>query len=159
MAQIVNNEVAAALENFSQSGDEGVLAKSASVVAGVFDSDHVFARLTEKASGIRKEAEQKLIRSFHRNSALLVQKTWVEKSDEALKDQVLFQLEGICSALEKENYAAVYEQFMLLLHDVVYLLFGPQSKKDDFAEYALRIDPFLRVFYLRFFVNFPRILF
>ena len=50
LAQIVNSEVAAALENFSQSGDEGALTKSASVVAGVFDSDHVFAHLTEKAS-------------------------------------------------------------------------------------------------------------
>ena len=71
----------------------------------------------------------------------------MEKSDEALKEQVLFQIDGICSALEKGNYGGVYEQFMLLLHDVVYLLFGSQSKKDDFAEYALRIDPDFGVFW------------
>ncbi|MGI5173293.1 hypothetical protein H0R92_06795 [Treponema sp. OMZ 840] len=147
LAQMIGKEAACAIEDlFSKHGEEAVK-KSAFVVAEVFDSASIFEQLTENPSEMRDKTEKKLIKSFHKNLTLLVQKTWVEKCDEALKEQVLFQLDGVCAALEEKKYAAVYEKFMLLLHDTVYLLFGPQSKKDDFGEYALRIDPDFGVFW------------
>ena len=40
-----------------------------------------------------KDDEKKLISSFNNNLLLLIQKTWVEKNDEALKAEVQYQLE------------------------------------------------------------------
>lgn len=135
------------MEDLFSKPTEETVKKSGLLIAEVFDSAHIFEQLTENPSEQRDKAEKKLIKSFYNNLTLLVQKTWVEKSDEALKEQVLFQLDGVSTALEEKKYAAVYEKFMLLLHDTVYLLFGQQSKKDDFGEYALRIDPDFGVFW------------
>ena len=37
--------------------------------------------------------------------------------------------------------------FISILSDVVYLMFGTQAKTPDFAEYALRIDPDFGIFW------------
>ena len=104
---------------------------------------------TQFGDVLKTEAEEpttKLIQSFHNNLNLLVQKTWVEKADEALKDQVLFRLDNLCNALLEKKEAS-YEDFVVLLKDVVYLMFGSQAKTADFAEYALRIDPGFGIFW------------
>ena len=57
-----------------------------------------------------------------------------------MKEQVLYRLDEVCKALHDEGYCS-YKEFVSLLHDGVYLMFGPQTRNPDFLEYALRIDP------------------
>lgn len=89
--------------------------------------------------------ETKLVESFNKNLKLLIEKTWVEKSDIALKEQILFQLETLCK--DYSNWAKTYKDFLRILNDAVYLMFGQQTKSDDFTEYSLRIDPGFGIFW------------
>lgn len=91
------------------------------------------------------EDEQKLIESFKKNLKLLIEKTWVEKSDIALKEQILFQLDALCS--NYSEWAKTFKDFLSILNDAVYLMFGQQTKSDDFGEYSLRIDPGFGIFW------------
>lgn len=93
------------------------------------------------------EPERKLARSFHNNLKLLVEKTWVEPSDATVKEQVLYRIEKLCKALAEMDYKGCYEDFISVLTDVVYLMFGAQAKSPDFPEYALRIDPEFGIFW------------
>jgi len=147
LSQIMEGNAACVMKNLISKRTEADLKKNAVLIADIFNCAPVFEQLMQNPSASRNVAEKKLIKSFYNNLMLLVQKTWVEKSDEALKAQVIFQLSGVCDALKEKKYADVYEKFMLLLRDTVYLLFGQQAKKDDFGEYALRIDPDFGVFW------------
>ena len=147
LTQMIGKQTACAMGDLVSKQTEDAVKAKALLVADVFNSAHIFEQLIRQPSEARDKAEKKLIKSFYNNLTLLVQKTWVEKSDEALKEQVLFHLDEVCVALKEQKYTQVYEKFMLLLHDTVYLLFGQQSKKDDFEEYALRIDPDFGVFW------------
>ncbi|OJF77377.1 MAG: hypothetical protein BKP49_02635 [Treponema sp. CETP13] len=99
------------------------------------------------ASNAGNEDEKKLITSFHNNTQLLVQKTWIEKADETLKEKILLQLEEICDSLLHKKYYNSYAEFVDCLDSIVYLMFGAQSKSYDFGEYAMRIDPEFGVFW------------
>ncbi len=101
------------------------------------------------------DGEKRLISSFNKNLVLLIQKTWVEKSDEELKAQVLYQLERFCSFLESKNFLEAYPLFFSIVENVVYLMFGTQAKSKDFSEYALRIDPEFGIFWW-YFSKLPR---
>lgn len=92
------------------------------------------------------KADDKLLSSFKRNLALLVQKTWVESTDVALKDSVLYRLERFRAT--NALWAESYEPFLSLIRDAVYLMFGKESREDGFVEYAMRIDPQFGVFWL-----------
>lgn len=85
------------------------------------------------------KTDDKLLSSFKRNLALLVQKTWVESTDVALKDSVLYRLEQF----RKTDilWCESYEPFLSLIRDAVYLMFGKESRESGFDEYAMRIDP------------------
>ena len=95
----------------------------------------------------KSEKEERLAQSFHRNLKLLVEKTWVEASDITVKDQVLYRIDKLCEKLSARDYANCYRDFISVLLDVVALMFGSQTKKEDFAEYALRIDPEFGIFW------------
>jgi len=96
---------------------------------------------------IGNEHEKKLISSFHNNSQLLVQKTWIEKADETLKEKILFQLEEICNSISNKNYCASYSEFVDCLDTIVFLMFGTQTRSQEFGEYAMRIDPDFGIFW------------
>ena len=71
---------------------------SANAIAAAFGFGKGFSKLKD-------EAVAKLVSSFKNNLTLLVQKTWVEKSDIALKDQLLYQLDVFLSNNSwKDNY-------------------------------------------------------
>lgn len=93
------------------------------------------------------DIELKLVTSFHKNLKLLVEKTWVEPSDATVKEQVLYRIDKLCLKLEQSDYSGCYEDFISVLTDVVYLMFGTQAKSADFPEYALRIDPEFGIFW------------
>lgn len=91
--------------------------------------------------------ESKLVSSFHNNLVLLIQKTWVEKSDIDLKAQVLYHLEEFTKFLNEKTYKDAYPLFFSIVDDVVYLMFGAQTKTKAFDEYAMRIDPDFGLFW------------
>jgi hypothetical protein len=122
--------------------------KAACVIADIFGAEGMFSGLLVEKSALRDETEQKLVEKFHKNLQLLIKKSWVEKFDEALKEQVLCRLEKFQKQIARFEYSGAYVDFLEVLTDTVYLMFGAQSKKDDFFEYALRIDPEFGVFWL-----------
>jgi hypothetical protein len=84
---------------------------------------------------------------FQNNLDLLIQKTWVEKADEARKDKLQDRVPGLLDALEQENYPLAMREFSGILDELAYLFFGAQSYKDDFTEYTLRIDVQMGLFW------------
>jgi hypothetical protein len=147
ISQIIDKNVIDAMESFLSDTDLHSVSTAALVLAGVFGNERDFSQLINDDKSLKENAEKKLISSFHNNLQLLVQKTWVEKSDEALKEQVLERLNLCCENVKAIDYVKSYESFNTVLHDVVYLMFGAQAKKDDFSEYALRIDPGFGIFW------------
>jgi hypothetical protein len=145
---IVNKNTLKALAVLTDGTPIPKLQKAACVIANIFCPEGNFSVLAAKKSAQRDEFEKNLISKFHKNLQLLIKKSWVEKYDEALKEQVLCRLEKFQSQIEAFDYSGAYKGFLEVLTDTVYLMFGAQSKKDDFDQYALRIDPEFGVFWL-----------
>ena len=110
---------------------------SADAIAAAFGSGKGFSKM-------KADAAEKLVASFKNNLTLLVQKTWVEKSDIALKDQLLYQLDVF---LSNKSWTDNYVLFLQLINQAVYLMFGQKPDTPDFAEYTLRIDPEFGIFW------------
>jgi hypothetical protein len=145
--ELVGMPVVDALTVLSESATSSEVEASARVLAGVFGDGGCFSRLFGPDNAERRENEQKLLTSFQNNLNLLIEKTWVEKSDEELKEQVLYRLKLFCARLSEYRYADSYNDFMEIIRDTVYLMFGQQAKKTDFSEYAMRIDPEFGIFW------------
>jgi hypothetical protein len=84
---------------------------------------------------------------FQNNLELLIQKTWVEKSDERRKGKLQDDIPSFMAKIEKGDFPGVIEEFGAILEELAYLFFGTQSKKDDFAEYTFRIDAQMGLFW------------
>ena len=107
------------------------------VIAIAFGAEKGFSKM-------KKDAVEKLVSSFKNNLTLLIQKTWVEKSDIALKDQLLYQLNIF---LSNDSWTDNYSLFLQLINQAVFLMFGQKPDTPDFAEYTLRIDPEFGIFW------------
>lgn len=125
------NALSTFLENQTEYND------SADIIAIAFGAKKDFSKMQD-------EGIQKLVSSFKNNLTLLIQKTWVEKSDIALKDQLLYQLNIF---LSNENWKDNYVLFLQLINQAVFLMFGQKPDCSDFAEYSLRIDPEFGIFW------------
>ncbi|MFP3090291.1 hypothetical protein LQZ21_08190 [Treponema sp. TIM-1] len=88
-----------------------------------------------------------LLRHFQNNLDLLIQKTWVEKSDEIRKEKLLDRLPGFIAGIEAGDYPKALKDFGTILEELAYLFFGAQSHKDDFTEYTFRIDSQMGLFW------------
>jgi hypothetical protein len=84
---------------------------------------------------------------FQNNLDLLIQKTWVEKADETRKEDLQDQVPPFIAFIESGDYARALEEFGAILEELAYLFFSTQSQKDDFAEYVLRIDSQMGLFW------------
>ena len=93
------------------------------------------------------KAESKLLEHFQNNLDLLIQKTWVEKAEEARKEKLQDKILPFIALIENKNYHEALKEFGAILQELAYLFFGAQSQKDDFAEYALRVDPLMGLFW------------
>ncbi|WP_318676664.1 hypothetical protein [Treponema sp.] len=139
--QIVDQDVRKAIENLLAGSSEKEITKAADVIVKDFGASSAL---------FSKEADdfaEKLISSFQKNLTLLIQKTWVEEADADLKDQVLYKLAEYCKVISKGKWSNAYAEFLQIISDVVYLMFGAMTKTDDFMEYALRIDPEFGLFW------------
>lgn len=77
---------------------------------------------------------------FQNNLDLLIQKTWVEKADEARKERLEDQIPGFIAEIKQGDIQKALKDFGVILEELAYLFFGAQSAREDFVEYALRID-------------------
>ena len=93
------------------------------------------------------QATGDFLNRFENNLDLLIQKTWVEKADETRKENLLDKVPPFISLIEKNDYSGALAEFGAIMHELAYLFFGAQSQKDDFAEYALRIDTQMGLFW------------
>lgn len=144
--EFVEKKSIQALASLVETKDENTAVKNAVQLADIFGLGSAFKKIAEN----KDDEEAKLISSFSNNLALLIQKTWVEQSDEEMKAQVLYVLEEVRKQFGKRKYKAAYGNFISIVSDVVYLMFGNQTKTEDFAEYALRIDPEFGMFWWYF---------
>jgi hypothetical protein len=84
---------------------------------------------------------------FKNNLTLLISKTWVEKSDENKKEHLQRRLPVLISMIEDGDYESALTEFGDILDELAFLFFGTQSLKEDFTEYALRIDTQMGLFW------------
>ena len=89
----------------------------------------------------------KFLRNFQNNLDLLIQKTWVEKSDERRKFKLQDEIPVFMATIEKGDFQTAAEEFSSILDELAYLFFGAQSEKDDFTEYTFRIDAQMGLFW------------
>lgn len=124
-----------ALSLFIKNDDD--FCEPADTIAKIFGAKDNFSQMKD-------EEIKKLVVSFKNNLTLLIQKTWVEKSDIALKEKLLYQLELF---LKNENWKENYALFLQIINQAVFLMFGQDPEDPDFSEYALRIDPEFGIFW------------
>lgn len=141
MPAVVKKAVTGILPDFIETADDKHLASNAVQLAAAFGDQGNFASIVEVKNAVRDEAEKKLVLSFQKNLELLVQKTWVEKADESMKEEIVQRIAALCKNLSRHNYHTSLSEFLPVLHDVVFLLFGSLAKHETFLEYAVRIDP------------------
>lgn len=137
ISDFIDSETITALKDFLNASDN--LNKSADQIAVAFGSAKNF---TTKA----EEDVQKLVISFKHNLTLLIQKTWVEKSDIALKDQLLFKLDKFLND-DTATWKSQFSLFLEIINQAVYLMFGQSTDAPEFAEYTIRIDPEFGIFW------------
>ena len=90
---------------------------------------------------------QIFLEHFQNNLDLLIQKTWVEKSDEARKEKLQDKIPPFMGSVEQGNFPMAIEEFGAILDELAYLFFGVQSSADDFTEYTFRIDAQMGLFW------------
>jgi hypothetical protein len=90
---------------------------------------------------------ENFLHSFGNNLELLIQKTWVEKADEDRKEKLLDRVPGFIAVIKEKKYAKALREFGSILEELAWLLFGFQSRKDDFFDYVFRIDHQLGLFW------------
>ncbi len=133
----LDKEQIESLSTLLNSDNAAELQKSSALIAQCFGAGSEF-----NAS----EDESKLLTSFKKNLTLLIQKTWVEEFDISMKEQVLYKLDQYVARVEEQKWTEAYTTFIQIITDVIYLMFGTQSKNDEFTNYALRIDPEFGIF-------------
>lgn len=134
--EFIDADTVKAVADFSESQD--CKSESVNLIGKMFGFSGDFAEMNEAN-------QQKLLVSFKNNLQLLIQKTWVEKSDIALKEQILYRLQNF--GLEEVDWCKNYASFLEIINNAVYLMFGQQTKSEDFCEYSLRIDPGFGIFW------------
>jgi hypothetical protein len=90
---------------------------------------------------------QVFLEHFQNNLDLLIQKTWVEKSDENRKEKLQDEVPLLMASIEKNDFNKAIKEFGAILEELAYLFFGAQSTKDDFTEYTFRIDAQMGLFW------------
>jgi hypothetical protein len=93
------------------------------------------------------EELEKLLHSFRNNLELLIQKTWVEKADEDRKEKLLDCVPALIALINERDYYKALSEFGVIAEELAWLLFGSQSREDDFYEYVFRIDHQLGLFW------------
>ena len=135
ISEFLDEETVKALPKFIAEPDN--FYEAADAIAVAFGAEKGFSKMPE-------DGVDKLVISFKNNLTLLIQKTWVEKSDIALKDELLYRLEKF---ITEDGWKDSYELFRNIINQAVFLMFGQSTDYPDFAEYSMRIDPEFGIFW------------
>ena len=119
--------------------------KAASEFAKVLGISADYQRLL--ALGKESEEMQTFLGYFQNNLDLLIQKTWVEKSDERRKEKLQNEIPSFMAKIEIGDFLEAIDEFNIILAELAYLFFGAQSEKNDFTEYTFRIDAQMGLFW------------
>ena len=126
-------------------GGKGPSVEAACDFAGLLGIDENYKKLLGLHSS--GKAAEDFLELFQNNLDLLIQKTWVEKAEETRKEDLLDKVPPFIALIENGKYSEALEEFGVIMEELLYLFFGAQSQKEDFTEYALRIDPLLGLFW------------
>jgi hypothetical protein len=122
-------------------------ADQAVAFADILGNPGEFQQYVIGGSGERLAHIDHLLRIFRENVELLVHKTWVEKSDEKRKEKLLEELSCFEREFRDGTVVPAFRRFVTLARSVAHLLFGAQSRAEDFLVYCFRIDPKLGLFF------------
>jgi hypothetical protein len=111
---------------------------AARAFAGILGIEADYKRLL----AVNKTGEEmhRFLAHFQNNLDLLIQKTWIEKADEDRKVKLETRVPPFIREIEEGNFQRALRDFGVILEELAYLFFGAQSTREDFTEYALRID-------------------
>lgn len=126
---------------FVNTEDEKLIKDAAGKVALALGGGENFISSFDSENPETLEKEKNLIKSFKGNLELLIHKTWVEKSDEGLKENLLQSLGKLTESVSSGRYKNSINDFVSVLSDTVYLLFGQNPDEEDLTAYLFRIDP------------------
>lgn len=141
-SNVINEALDIYIPNFLSTKDEEFSLKAATSIASAFGISDCFIDTLKDS-----KHEYAAIESFTRNVKLLIDKTWVEQGDEFFKFQTIKKLERfstqLCSALKnnKNAYLESFDEFSILVKEIVYLLFGKEIGTEHCFEYILRMEP------------------
>ncbi len=142
--EVIPAEYRATADGLFSAADPESSAVIFSSLLGIADD---YKSLVAADAEARSRAERRVLSHFRNNLELLIQKTWVDKADEAHKEKLLARVPTLVSDLDRAEYAHALKYLVLVSEELGYLLFGAQSRKADFIEYAFRVDPCLGLFW------------
>lgn len=146
VAEKMESTAQSILKRFVSSRESAEMDRSAEALADLLGIPGEFARYLNAAKG-RASGIHVLRTSFQNNIELLIKKTWVEKSDEIIKDRLGKDIGDFVAMGVDGEWTSALPAFVRVCRQMFFLLFGEQSRKPDFHEYAVRIEPKLGLFF------------
>jgi hypothetical protein len=127
--------------------EENRRARYAVQIADILGNSGEFHQYVSGSGPERLARIDRLLRVFRENVELLVHKTWVEKAEEKPKDRLLEDLLAFEREFRDGAVVIAFKRFVALANSLASLLFGHQSKAEDFVAYCFRIDPKFGLFF------------
>lgn len=127
--------------------DEARRGRYAIQIADVLGNAGEFHQYVSGSPPERLARIDRLLRVFRENVELLVHKTWVEKAEQKPKDRLLEDLVTFEREFRDGAVLIAFKRFVALANSLASLLFGHQSKAEDFVDYCFRIDPKFGLFF------------
>jgi hypothetical protein len=115
--------------------------------ANILGNSGEFYQYVTGSQGEQASHIEKLVLTFRQNVSLLVGKTWVDASNDEIKQKMITEVEAFIVLFESASYRKALTAFAHFVGRLAELVFGDIAREDDFLEYAFRIDPKLGLFY------------
>ncbi len=116
-------------------------------LADILGNQGEFQQYVSGSAADRLSRVDRLLRIFRENVELLVHKTWVENPEEKPRERLLEELVSFERDYRGGVAAAAFKRFVALANSIASLLFGHQSRAEDFLLYCFRIDPKFGLFF------------
>lgn len=138
-----------AFKAFSElvAADESHRARYLVQIAEVLGNPGEFQQFVSGSQADRLARIDRLLHVFRENVELLVHKTWVEKAEEKPKDRLIEDLGTFEHEFRDGAVLIAFRRFVALANALASLLFGHQSKDEDFIPYCFRIEPKFGLFF------------
>jgi hypothetical protein len=127
--------------------DEARRGRYATQIADVLGNHGEFHQYVSGSAPDRLARIDRLLHIFHENVELLINKTWVEKSEQKPKDRLIDDLATFEKDFREGAVLNSFRRFVALANSLASLLFGHQSKAEDFIAYCFRIEPKFGLFF------------